>query len=102
MAKIKLTKNELKTQRDELKRFERYLPTLEATADHVARHVVEGDLVVTMGAGDVWKVADEPTQKFMVSFYKHLYALGNKKKAFLAAQKELREEILSSRFLDSQ
>ena len=29
MAKIKLTKNELKTQRDALKRFERYLPTLQ-------------------------------------------------------------------------
>jgi V/A-type H+/Na+-transporting ATPase subunit D len=28
MAKIKLTKNELKTQKDSLKRFERYLPTL--------------------------------------------------------------------------
>ena len=29
MAKIKLTKNELKTQRDSLKRFQRYLPTLQ-------------------------------------------------------------------------
>ncbi|MBP5638932.1 MAG: V-type ATP synthase subunit D [Victivallales bacterium] len=29
MAKIKLTKNELKNQRDSLKRFERYLPTLQ-------------------------------------------------------------------------
>ncbi|HSL87561.1 MAG TPA: V-type ATP synthase subunit D [Bacteroidales bacterium] len=28
MAKIKLTKNELKRQKDELKRFQRYLPTL--------------------------------------------------------------------------
>ena len=28
MAKIKFTKNELKKQKDELKRFERYLPTL--------------------------------------------------------------------------
>ncbi|MEA2067703.1 MAG: V-type ATP synthase subunit D, partial [Verrucomicrobiota bacterium] len=28
MAKIKLTKNELKTQRDSLARFNRYLPTL--------------------------------------------------------------------------
>jgi V/A-type H+/Na+-transporting ATPase subunit D len=28
MAKIKLTKNELKRQKDQLKRFERYLPTL--------------------------------------------------------------------------
>jgi len=29
MAKIKLTKNELKAQRDDLKRYVRYLPTLE-------------------------------------------------------------------------
>ncbi len=29
MAKIKLTKNELKTQRDALKRFQRFLPTLQ-------------------------------------------------------------------------
>ncbi len=29
MAKIKLTKNELKAQRDDLKRFSRYLPTLQ-------------------------------------------------------------------------
>ncbi len=29
MAKIRLTKNELKNQRDALKRFERYLPTLQ-------------------------------------------------------------------------
>ncbi len=29
MAKIKLTKNELKKQKDALKRFERYLPTLQ-------------------------------------------------------------------------
>ena len=28
MAKIKLTKNELKKQKDSLKRFQRYLPTL--------------------------------------------------------------------------
>ena len=29
MAKIKFTKNELKKQKDNLKRFTRYLPTLE-------------------------------------------------------------------------
>ena len=29
MAKIKLTKNELKKQKDSLKRFQRYLPTLQ-------------------------------------------------------------------------
>jgi len=29
MARVKLTKNELKRQKDALKRFERYLPTLQ-------------------------------------------------------------------------
>ncbi len=29
MAKVKLTKNELKTQKNQLKRFQRYLPTLQ-------------------------------------------------------------------------
>ena len=29
MASIKLTKNELKKQKDQLKQFERYLPTLQ-------------------------------------------------------------------------
>jgi len=40
-----------------------YLPTLQAAADHVAAHMAQGDLVVTMGAGDVWKVADELVQR---------------------------------------
>ncbi len=35
-----------------------YLPTLEEATEHVASHMTEGDLVLTMGAGDVWKVAD--------------------------------------------
>ena len=29
MASVKLTKNELKKQKDQLKQFERYLPTLQ-------------------------------------------------------------------------
>lgn len=37
----------------------RYLPSLDAAAEHVIERVEEGDLVMTMGAGDVWKVADE-------------------------------------------
>lgn len=41
----------------------RYLPTLKAVVEHVSRHVVEGDLVLTMGAGDVWKVADELVER---------------------------------------
>lgn len=35
-----------------------YLSTLDEVTEHVASRIVEGDLVLTMGAGDVWKVAD--------------------------------------------
>ena len=42
----------------------RHVPTLEAVADHLARHVTAGDVVLTMGAGDVWKVADELVERF--------------------------------------
>lgn len=41
----------------------RYLPTLNAAAEHVMALATDGDLVVTMGAGDVWKVADELVQR---------------------------------------
>ncbi|MCH7924726.1 MAG: hypothetical protein IIC51_04255 [Planctomycetes bacterium] len=40
-----------------------YLPTLDAAAEHVMALATDGDLVVTMGAGDVWKVADELVQR---------------------------------------
>jgi UDP-N-acetylmuramate--alanine ligase len=40
-----------------------YLPRLGDVADHVVRHAVEGDLVLIMGAGDVWKVADELVER---------------------------------------
>ncbi len=35
-----------------------YLPTFEAVTEHLERNLTAGDLVITMGAGDVWKVAD--------------------------------------------
>jgi len=41
----------------------RYVPTLGAAADYVARNAAEGDLVLIMGAGDVWKVADELVER---------------------------------------
>jgi len=41
----------------------RYMPGLSAVAEHLVRHVTEGDLVLTMGAGDVWKVADELVER---------------------------------------
>jgi V/A-type H+-transporting ATPase subunit D len=39
MAKIKLTKNELKLQRDALKRFQRYLPTLQLKKQQLQQEV---------------------------------------------------------------
>ena len=36
----------------------RYEPTKEDVLGYLSRHVKPGDLVVTMGAGDIWKVAD--------------------------------------------
>ena len=37
----------------------RYLGDLEQIAEVLHREVRENDVVVSMGAGDVWKVADE-------------------------------------------
>lgn len=37
----------------------RHVARLSEVPDHVAPNVAEGDLVLTLGAGDVWKVADE-------------------------------------------
>ncbi len=41
-----------------------FLATLNSVTEHVHRHAREGDLVLTMGAGDVWKVADELVECF--------------------------------------
>ncbi|MGO4546204.1 UDP-N-acetylmuramate--L-alanine ligase [Paenibacillus sp. 2TAB23] len=35
-----------------------YLPTKEEVLEYLTARVVPGDLVITMGAGDIWKVAD--------------------------------------------
>ena len=36
-----------------------YVPTFEAIVERLKQRVRPGDLVVTMGAGDIWEVADE-------------------------------------------
>ncbi len=36
----------------------RYFSSLDAVCEHLDSHIAEGDVVVTMGAGDVWKVAN--------------------------------------------
>jgi len=40
-----------------------YLKTLVDVVDHLMPQLAEGDLVLTMGAGDVWKVADELVER---------------------------------------
>ncbi|MFC5700512.1 UDP-N-acetylmuramate--L-alanine ligase [Cohnella faecalis] len=35
-----------------------YIPTKEEVRDELAERIVPGDLVLTMGAGDIWKAAD--------------------------------------------
>ena len=40
-----------------------FLDGCSAICDYLESHVSAGDLVVTMGAGDVWKVADEYIQR---------------------------------------
>jgi UDP-N-acetylmuramate--alanine ligase len=41
----------------------RYVPALSAAAELLLGEIAEGDLVLTMGAGDVWKVADELVER---------------------------------------
>lgn len=40
-----------------------YVPKLSDAAEYVRQRIEPGDVVVTMGAGDVWKVADELVQR---------------------------------------
>ena len=40
-----------------------HIPTFDVVCQYLERHVRPGDLVVAMGAGDVWKVADEYIQR---------------------------------------
>ena len=41
MAKIKLTKGEMKRQRDNLKQFKRYLPTLQLKKQQLQMKILE-------------------------------------------------------------
>jgi len=36
-----------------------YIPTINEAIDHYEKILGEGDVLITMGAGDVWKVADK-------------------------------------------
>ena len=63
MAKIKLTKGELKRQRDALKQFRRYLPTLQLKKQQLQLEILRQDLILEeknqelskkRGAIDLW------------------------------------------------
>jgi len=41
----------------------KYLASFAAVADHLSSNLTDGDLVMTMGAGDVWKIADELVER---------------------------------------
>ncbi len=36
-----------------------YLPSGEQIVEHILAHAQQGDAIITMGAGDVWKIGDE-------------------------------------------
>lgn len=44
----------------------RYLGDLEVIADHLARHARRGDLILTMGAGNIFEVGEELLNKTVV------------------------------------
>lgn len=37
----------------------RYIPSMQEVEEYLFNHVKSGDLVLTMGAGDIWKVAEQ-------------------------------------------
>lgn len=43
-----------------------YIPTLEDTVDYLAEHVQPGDIVLTMGAGNVWTVGTKLNEQLMM------------------------------------
>lgn len=40
-----------------------YLPDKKEIVDHLVRIMVPGDMVITLGAGDIWQVADEMVRR---------------------------------------
>ena len=67
MAKIKLTKNELKNQRDSLKRFERYLPTLQLKKQQLqmeVRQMREAIISLDVQMADVTKRSEQSIALF--------------------------------------
>jgi UDP-N-acetylmuramate--alanine ligase len=40
-----------------------YIPDKKEIVDHLLRIITRGDLVITLGAGDIWQVSDELVRK---------------------------------------
>jgi V/A-type H+/Na+-transporting ATPase subunit D len=59
MAKIKLTKNELKKQKDNLKRFVRYLPTLELKKKQLLQEISKVQAVIDRCYADMKRLEEE-------------------------------------------
>ena len=68
MAKIKLTKNELKSQRDALKRFQRYLPTLQLKKQQLQMEMRKLDLEI------VKKRQEEQLERDQLASWVRLYS----------------------------
>lgn len=45
-----------------------YIPTRDGVQDYLTGHVKSGDLVLTMGAGDIWKAADGLARRLRETF----------------------------------
>ncbi len=78
MAKIKLTKNEQKRQRDQLKQFERYLPTLQLKKQQL-------QIVIWQIEGEVEELREK--QQALVRNLQSWVALYHENKFFPAAER---------------
>jgi len=67
MAKLKLTKNELKRQKDDLKRFRRYLPTLQLKKQQLQSEIMKLYRAVEKIEEDI-KIAQEKLEKWVDVF----------------------------------
>lgn len=61
MAKIKFTKNELKRQKEDLKRFNRYLPMLQLKKQQLQLEIAKAHRAIETAAGEASKLRGEVT-----------------------------------------
>ena len=77
MANIKLTKNELKKQKDQLRQFERYLPTLQLKKQQLQMVIRQIMHEVAKYRGQQKKIIDE-LQKWVAVFNENSQVKGSK------------------------